>query len=128
MALGNRILLVAGALVALGLAVAILAMPTQFYAGYGVTVGKDAALLNELKAPAGAILLTGMVMLGTLVRPAWLGAALLAGSLLYLGFGLGRLLAMAADGVPPLSLLAAMAVELVLGLGFAVALWRQLRG
>ncbi len=78
-----------------------------------------------MKAPAGAILLAALVMAVGLLDPAWLGRALLVGALLYLGFGLGRVIALASDGLPPASLLAAMAVELLLGLGFSLALWWQ---
>lgn len=128
MALANRILLGTGALVALVLAGAILMAPAAFYAGYGIAIGNDIALLNEMKAPAGAILLAAAVMAAGLFRPAWLGSALLVGGLLYLGFGAGRLLALVADGLPPVSLLAAMAVELLLGLLFVFALWQRQRG
>ena len=120
-----RLLLGTGALVALMLALAILFTPTAFYASYGITIGSDIALLNEMKAPAGAILLAALVMAVGLLDPAWLGRALLVGALLYLGFGLGRVIALASDGLPPASLLAAMAVELLLGLGFCLALWWQ---
>jgi hypothetical protein len=119
-----RLLLGTGALVALVLALAILFTPTAFYAGYGIAIGGDVALLNELKAPAGAILLAGLVMVAGLSRPTWLGHALLAGTLLYLGFGLGRLVGLI-DGLPPASLLAAMAIELAFGLAFAAAFWRR---
>ncbi|WP_297104806.1 DUF4345 domain-containing protein [uncultured Devosia sp.] len=121
----NRILLVTGALIAFVLSLAVLFAPAAFYAGYGITVGGDIALLNEMKAPAGAILLAALVMAVGLINPAWLGSALLVGALLYLGFGLGRVIALTSDGIPPASLLAAMAVELLLGLGFSQALWRQ---
>ncbi|MBJ3784317.1 DUF4345 family protein [Devosia sediminis] len=128
MAWGNRILLGTGATIALVLALAILVAPTAFYGSYGIALGSDIAPLNEMKAPAGAILLAAAVMAAGLFRSDWLGPALLAGGLLYLGFGVGRLLALAADGMPPASLVAAMAVELVLGAFFAAALWRQARG
>ncbi len=128
MALTNRLLLGAGALVALALALAILFAPQAFYSGYGIAIGNDVALLNELKAPAGAILLAAGIMTLGLFRPGWLGHALLVGAVLYLGFGLGRALALVPDGLPPASLLAAMTLELALGLGFAFAFWRQRTG
>ena len=118
-------LLALGAVIAAGLSLAILLAPAAFYAGYGIAVGSDVALLNELKAPAGAILLAAVVMATALARPDWWDRALLVGTLLYLGFGVGRLAALATDGLPPVSLLAVMAAELLLGLGFAYAFWRR---
>ncbi len=119
-----RLLLGTGTLVALVLALAILFAPAAFYAGYGIAIGSDLALLSELKAPAGAVLLAALIMLAGLFRPTWLGHALLAGTMLYLGFGLGRLVALI-DGPPPVALLSATAIELAFGLAFAAAFWRR---
>lgn len=122
---GNRILLGTGALVALVLGMSILFIPATFFAGYEIAVGSDIALLSEMKAPAGALMLSAAAMFVALVRRDWVGPGLLVGSLVYFGFGAGRLVALLTDGIPPASLLAAMMVELSLGLLFTAAFWRH---
>ncbi len=41
---------------ALGIGAFILAGPHAFYAGYGITLGGDASLLSESRAPAGSVI------------------------------------------------------------------------
>jgi len=121
----NRLLLGIGAATAIVLALAILFLPGPFYAGYGIEPGTNVSLINELKAPALVILALGLLqalaVLGRVSLPLGLGAGLL----LYLGFGTTRLIAMAMDGLPSIGLVAVTAVEILLGLGFAFAFWRQ---
>ncbi|MHA6299205.1 DUF4345 domain-containing protein [Devosia sp. CAU 1758] len=121
----NRILLGLGAVTAIVLALAILFLPGPFYAGYGIDPAGQVSLLNELKAPALVILALGLIQGAGLIRASWQRNGLLAGALLYLGFGLARLLAILLDGLPANGLVWVMAIELLLGLFFALALWRQ---
>ena len=121
----NSLLLGIGAITAVGLALPILFLPDPFYAGYGIDPGANVSLLNELKAPAVVILALGAMQALALFDPARLLLGLGSGLLLYLGFGLSRLIAMATDGLPSTGLLAVVATELLFGLGFAAALWRQ---
>lgn len=121
----DRLLLGLGALTAIALALAILFLPGPFYAGYGIAPGSDVSLLNELKAPALVILVLGLMqglaLFGRVPLPLGLGAGLL----LYLGFGVARIIAMGTDGLPSTGLVAVAALEILLGLGFALAFWRQ---
>lgn len=57
-----RLVLFGSGLMAVTIAVAILFAPAAFYAGYGIEVTGDATLANDLKAPAGALLVAGLVM------------------------------------------------------------------
>ncbi|MEQ8594222.1 MAG: DUF4345 domain-containing protein [Parvibaculum sp.] len=120
----NRVLLVLGGTLAAILSLAILFSPAAFYASYGIEVDGMANLLNELKAPALVILALGAIQaLGAFqLRHHRLGIG--AGVLLYLGFGLSRLAAMATDGPPAAALIAVTASELVIGFLFVLALWR----
>jgi hypothetical protein len=124
----NRVLLGTGALTAIALALAILFLPGPFYAAYGIELGTNVSLLNELKAPALAILVLGLLQALALIERVLLPLGLGAGLLLYLGFGAARLIAMATDGLPSTGLVAVAAVEILLGFGFAFAFWRQRRG
>ena len=62
------LLLVSG-LIAVGIAVAILFMPDAFYAGYGIDTGANVSLANELKAPAGMLLIAGLLVLAGVFTP-----------------------------------------------------------
>ena len=123
----NRVLLVLGGTLAAILSLAILFSPAAFYAGYGIEVDGMTNLLNELKAPALVILALGAIQgLGALqIRHHHLGIG--AGILLYMGFGLSRLVAMMTDGPPAHALIAVAASELVIGLLFVFAYWRLKR-
>lgn len=116
-----------GALTALALALAILILPVPFYAGYGIDLDGQTSLLNELKAPAIVIMALGVAMAAGLIRANRIRSALTAGTLLYLGFGLARVIALITDGPPSAGLIWVMAAELLLGLFFALALWRHKR-
>jgi hypothetical protein len=120
----NRVLLVLGGTLAAILSLAILFSPAAFYASYDIEVDGMTNLLNELKAPALVILALGAIQaLGALqLRHHRLGIG--AGILLYLGFGLSRLVALATDGPPAAALIAVTASELVIGLLFVLAFWR----
>lgn len=120
----QSVLLVIGALAALAVSAGILLMPDLFYASYGIDPAGNIALLNELKAPAGAILLAAGVMLAALFKPSWHPFALFSGVQIFLCFGLGRVAAMARDGLPSPGLIWVAGIELVLGLIFA---WNLLR-
>lgn len=124
----TSVLLALGAVTALGLSLAVLALPEQFYAGYGIDPAGQVSLLNELKAPALLILVLGLAQAAAVVQHNWRRTGLVAGGLLYLGFGLSRLVAILSDGLPSTSLVWVMAIELLLGLLFALALLRYRQG
>ncbi|WP_328477875.1 DUF4345 family protein [Actinoplanes sp. NBC_00393] len=68
---------------------------------------------------AGALILTGAF------SARFTTAAAIAGTVVYLGFGLGRLVSTAVDGSPGSSLILAAVVELGLGAACAVPLLRR---
>lgn len=111
----KAILLVAG-LTAAAIGTAILFFPAAFYATYGIDVGGNVSLLNELKAPGVALVASGIfIATGAVVaRLAPLSAFVAA--FLYLSFGLSRLISMVLDGLPADGLVQAVGIELVLGM------------
>jgi len=121
----TRLLLGLGGVTAIMLSIAILFLPGPFYASYGIEVEGATALLNELKAPALVILTLGAVQVMGVFRKQERQGALGAGLLLYLGFGSARLVALATDGAPPLSLQAVLVFELIVGLLFLLAYVRN---
>lgn len=122
-----RILLLSGALTAIVLAFAILFLPGPFYAGYEIHTSGQVSLLNELKAPALLILIAGLVQAVGVLRAGWMYRGLLAGAVLFLSFGLSRTIAMVLDGPPSIGLVWVLAIEIALGMLFALALWGQNR-
>ena len=119
----KAILLISG-LIAAGVGGVILLMPAAFYAGYGIDLGGNVSLLNEIRAPGGAMLAAGiLVMAGAFVARLTFTATVLA-TVLYLAYGLSRVLSIAIDGLPVEDLVFATVLELVVGAVCLVALVR----
>lgn len=124
----TRGLLLASGLLAAGIAATILVAPVSFYAGYGIDVSADPSLANELSAPAGALLAAGLVMLAGALRPAYTRTSLAVAAVVYLSYGLSRLLSMAGQGMPNSALVSAAILELALGAVCLVGLARSHTG
>jgi len=119
------LLLISG-LLAAGIAATIIFAPDAFYAGYGIDTGSNVSLVNELKAPAGMLLIAGLLMLIGVVRAEFIVASLGTASLIYLSYGLSRLLSMAIDGVPHNGLVSAAVLEISIGV-ISVLVYMRLR-
>lgn len=98
---------------ALGIGTFILFAPHAFYASYGITLGTNASLLSELRAPGAGLAAYGAVMLAGIVRPALASAAMVAALTVFLAFPAGRIVGLLADGLPSSGILAALVFELV---------------
>ena len=110
-----RLVLFGSGLVAGAIAVAILFAPAAFYAGYGIDVTSDVTLANELKAPAGALLVAGLVMFAGAFRRELAVVSLTTAAVVYLSYGLSRVTSIAIDGVPHSGMVNAAGVELFIG-------------
>ena len=55
--------LLGSGLTAIGIGSAILLFPATFYATYGIELASDASLASEIRAPGGALLAMGLLML-----------------------------------------------------------------
>ncbi len=108
------LLLISG-LLAAGIAATILLAPDAFYAGYGIDAGSNVSLANELRAPAGLLFIAGLLMLAGVVRTELTVLSLAIATVIYLSYGLSRLLSMAIDGVPHSGLVTAAALEIAIG-------------
>lgn len=108
-------LLLTSGLLAAGIAATILFAPDAFYASYGIDTGSDVNLANELKAPAGMLLIAGLLMLAGVVRTKLTVASLGTASLIYLSYGLSRVLSMVTDGIPNSGLVSAAILEIAIG-------------
>ena len=122
-----RLFLLASGLIAVAIAATILFAPDAFYAGYGIRVAGNASLANELKAPAGALLAAGLLMLAGVFRPRYAALSLATAVVVYLSYGLSRVASIVTDGIPHRGLVDAAAVELFIGAVCLLALLRVRR-
>ena len=119
-----KLTLLFSGLVAIGIAVTILLAPEAFYSGYGINVVGNANLVNELKAPAGALLVAGVLMIAGVFRTELVKTSLTTATVVYSSYGLSRLLSIAMDGLPDISLVSAAGIELGIGAACLFALLR----
>ena len=96
-------------------------------AGYGIELGPDPNQLSEVRAPGGALLVLGALMLIGVFSRAYTFASTSIAAAVYLAYGLSRLVSFALDGLPGEGLLVATAFELALGSACAFALLRASR-
>jgi len=114
-------------LIATGVGGAILLTPEAFHATNGIELGDSSSLLNEVRASGGALLTIGvLIMLGAFVAKLTFTSVVVS-SLLYLSYGLSRILSMAVDGMPAPGLVQVAVLELVIGMVcvFAYAISRR---
>ncbi len=110
-----RLILVVSGLVAVGIAATILFAPGAFYSGYGIDVSGNPTLANELKAPAGALLIGGLLMFAGVIRSKLAVLSLTIASVIYLSYGLSRALSIVLDGIPHSGMVGAAVIEIVIG-------------
>lgn len=99
----------------------LLLAPHAMHRGNGVELGSNASLLSEIRAPAGALVAFGFLMLAATLWRAWRLLAMRAGGILLFSYGLARLVSIALDGRPSSLLLAAMGIELLAGTALLLA-------
>lgn len=109
------LLFVAGALLIL-IGTCISASPIDFYASNNIDLASNISLLNELKAPAGFLLVAGLSMIGAIFVQRLADSALLLATLIYLSYAASRFASMMLDGVPAAGLVQAATLEAALGL------------
>ncbi len=118
----SRALLLASGALLIVIATAILATPAEFYAMNQITLGTDASLRNELKAPAVLLLVAGVFMVAAVFLRGMIDAALGMAALIYLCWATSRSLSMVVDGLPAEGLVQAAVLEGVFGLACLVVL------
>ena len=111
----HRFFLVVSGLIAAAIGGAILVAPAAFHASNGIELAADPSLMSEVRAPGGALLGLGLLMLagGFMASLARVSTAVAAA--VYLSYGLARLVSVAVDGVPADGLLLAAGAELLIG-------------
>lgn len=119
-----KVILFISGLIAIGTGATILTMPVAFYTASGINLNGDVSLLNEVRASGGALLACGLLItLGAFVVKLTFTSAVIS-SLLYLSYGLSRMMSMIIDGLPADTLIQAVILELVIGLVCVLALMK----
>jgi len=111
----KTILIISG-LIASGVGAAILFSPVAFYATYGIELGSNFSLLNEIRAPGGALLAIGILIISGAFVDRLAFTAVVVSTLMYLSYGLSRVMSIAIDGIPAEGLVQAAVLEIVTGL------------
>ncbi|MEO1576547.1 MAG: DUF4345 domain-containing protein [Pseudomonadota bacterium] len=127
-ALVTRVVLgLAGALL-LYIGSAILIDPVSFAAGNGIALPESASLMSEVRAPAGLLVASAVLIIVSALRARRMTLALALSALVYGSYGLSRVVGILLDGFPSTPLTQAMVIELVIGavsLGALMALAGQ---
>ena len=111
-----KTVLILSGLIASAIGGAIVFDPLAFYATYGIELTGNISLFNEIRAPGGALLASGiLIMLGAFVEKLTFTSVVVS-TLLYLSYGLSRILSIAVDGMPAEGLVQAAVLEIVIGL------------
>jgi len=119
-----KVILFISGFIAIGIGATILTMPVAFYATSGINLHGNVSLLNEVRASGGALLACGiLITLGAFIARLTFTSVVIS-SLLYLSYGLSRMMSVVIDGMPVDSLIQALVLELVIGLVCIVALMR----
>lgn len=122
----EKIALGLSGLTALTIGASILFAPHAFYASYGVTLGEDTSLLSELRAPGAGLAGFGLLMLFGIWRHELLPVAMVVALTVFIAFPVGRLVGLAADGMPSVSVIGALVVELIIAALCLAAFRRRL--
>jgi hypothetical protein len=111
-----KAILFSSGLIMTGIGGAILFMPMAMFASNGIDLGGNISLLNEIRPPGGALLAIGLlIMSGAFVAKMTFSAAVLT-ILIYLSYGISRILSMVIDGIPAEGLVVVTVAEIIIGI------------
>jgi hypothetical protein len=124
-----KVILVISGLIGVVIGGAILLAPVAFHATSGIELGGNTSLLSEIRAPGGAILASGILILSGAFLSELTFTSIVLSTLLYLSYGLSRIISMVADGKPAETLIQATVLEIMIGLvcAFALVKYRKKR-
>ncbi len=111
-----KALLVVAGLTGIAIGGALLFYPVAFEASAGISLEENINMLSEVRAPGGALLAGGIIiLLGAFISNLTYTSVLLS-SLFYFSYGFSRILSMIVDGVPTTSLVMATVIEIIIGM------------
>jgi len=119
----KAILIVLGLLL-IGIGLWRLFDPIGFFQNSGITLDNQAGLLSEARATGGAVVGFGIVvLLGAFIQRLSYTSTI-AAIVVFLGFGIARLIGLGLDGNPGVGVIQGIIVEFVLGLLSVFALFK----
>ena len=92
----------------------IVLSPISMLSAYGFQSEISTGLMSELRAPGGLLIVCGLLILRSALSKENYQQGLQVSIMVYGGYGGARLLGFALDGQPPLEILLATAIELIL--------------
>ena len=112
-----------------GVGAAILFMPVAFSARNGIELGESISLLNDIRAPGAALLASGLLILSGAFVSKLTFTSTVVSILMFLSYGIGRIVSIVMDGMPAEGLVKVTVVEMIIGfLGiFALLKYRKRR-
>ena len=102
----------------------LLLAPAVMHGSNGVVLGSDPSLLSEIRAPGGALLALGALVLAGAFSLRLTYPATVIAATVYLAYGFSRILSMALDGLPAPGLILVAVLEIALGVVNGVLLMR----
>lgn len=81
----------------------------------GISLSNDVNLLNEVRGVSGLMLSGGIIVLLATILPSLRTTSFAIGTLIFLGFALGRIVSRVVDGKPNKQLISGLIFELVFG-------------
>ncbi len=111
----QKLALAVAGLSAAGIGVAIVTVPRSFYAVYGIDLGTDPSLVNELRAPGANLLALGVIILGGIFNARLAPLSAVLAVTVFLAYAFGRIVSMAVDGMPSPGLFEALIIEIGIG-------------
>ncbi|MEQ9265981.1 MAG: DUF4345 domain-containing protein [Balneolaceae bacterium] len=81
----------------------------------GIKLENDADLLNEIRGISAVMLCAGIIIVLGIFVPTITFTSFVVGSLIFVGFAIGRLISISADGKPNKQIIQGITFELVLG-------------
>lgn len=111
-----KVLLVVAGITGIAIGGALLFDPIGFEASAGISLEGDINMLSEVRAPGGALLAGGILILSGAFISNFTHTSVLLASLFYLSYGFSRILGMIIDGIPATSLVTATVIEMIIGI------------
>ena len=118
-----------GILIVLGLLLTVIGLwrlfdPIAFFENSGLVLSNDAGLLSEARGAGGAVVGFGIVVLLGAFNQKLSYTSTIAALVVFLGFGIARLIGFSLDGNPGEGVIQGIIVEFVLGLLAVFALFK----
>ncbi|MGD1939068.1 MAG: DUF4345 domain-containing protein [Cyanophyceae cyanobacterium] len=110
--------------IAIAISLSILISPTDFYGLNHIDINGNVNLLSEVRSPAAALLTYGVLIISGIFIPQLTFTSTLLSSMLYLSYGLGRVVSVVIDGWPVTTLIISAGIEVLLGLVSLFYLWK----